>query len=302
MIVDEIKLYDADILTIQELDNFDEFYKQIFTELGYQVEYYCHPSKRHGCGIVYKKNKYTKVDYDTINYDLDTLCSPSVLTGNIGQLIALRLSDQPNTGFVIGNTHLYWRPSSNYERCRQTIIYANRLLEFRSQLAKDISWISFLNGDFNTTPDDPVYALLTTNEFTQDIVENLAESRLITLQKKDGLEEEEEEKVESDRIIITEDVDTAEKLLAKYNKTKWTSIYSHFGKIGPPELVGLFGEPKFTDYASQFKGTLDYMFVDAPVIIKQLLTPPKEEYLKPSLPNKHFGSDHLCLIADIEFQ
>lgn len=31
-----------------ELDNFDQYYKDIFISIGYTVKYYHHPAKRHG--------------------------------------------------------------------------------------------------------------------------------------------------------------------------------------------------------------------------------------------------------------
>lgn len=109
-----------------------------------------------------------------------------------------------------------------------------------------------------------------------------------------------------DVIISIEDLATVKQLLDKHENTRpWKSIYSHFGDINTDESeVGNYGEPRFTNYASQFQGTLDYLFVEKDeksISIKSILMLPKEEYLKPSLPNRNFGSDHLCLVANIEF-
>jgi RNA exonuclease NGL2 len=307
MILDEIKLYNPDILTMQELDNFEVYYEGMFTELGYQVMYYTHPTKRHGCGIAFKKDKFNSVKYDTVDYNTDTLCAPSYMTGNIAQLLALELKSNSNIGFVVGNTHLYWRPTSNYERYRQIIIYANRLLDFKQKLDDNVKWEPFLFGDFNTTPDDAAYGLLTTNQLSDFHIQDLNESRIYksSSDNKEEIEQEEEEEDQSIAISIDQ-LDTIELLLSKYqNNIKWKSIYSLFGSVNPDaNNQGLFGEPRFTDYASQFQGTLDYMFIDynSSIRIKSLLLMPDEQdYLKPSLPNKHFGSDHLCLVADIEF-
>ncbi|KAK4518744.1 uncharacterized protein ATC70_008966 [Mucor velutinosus] len=295
MILDEIKLYKPDILTMQELDNFEVYYEAMFNEMGYKVMYYTHPTKRHGCGIAYKESKFNSVKYATVDYNTDTTCPPSYMTGNIAQLLALQWKSDPSIGFVVGNTHLYWRPTSNYERFRQTIIYSNRLLDFKQKLDENTRWEPLLFGDFNTTPDDAAYGLLTTNHLSDFHVQDLNESRIYkaTANGKEHLaEEEEEEEEEQDQIttISADQLDTIEMLLAKYhNQGHWKSIYSHFGRVNPDSTnQGLFGEPRFTDYASQFQGTLDYMFIDAnsPIKINSLLLMPDEEqYLKPSLPN-----------------
>ena len=144
MILDEIKLYDPDILTLQEQD--DQFYKQAFEELGYDVRYCHHPTKKHGCGIAYKHALFTEIDYTTIDYNTDTLCAPSFMTGNVAQVIALACKAHPQVGFVVGNTHLYWRPSANYERFRQITIYEHRFQQFRANLDPNKRWIALLHG------------------------------------------------------------------------------------------------------------------------------------------------------------
>lgn len=140
-------------------------------------------------------------------------------------------------------------------------------------------------------------------------IQDLNESRSLIGKNDDssesGAAEEDDIGNEAPSISI-DDLDTVDQLLEHHKNTPrlWTSIYSNFGKINMDESeIGHYGEPRFTDYASQFQGTLDYMFYekDAKISIKRILMLPKEEFLKPSLPNKNFGSDHLCLVADIEF-
>jgi RNA exonuclease NGL2 len=229
------------------------------------------------------------------------------MTGNIAQILALQSNAHPNVGFVVGNTHMYWRPTSNYERFRQAVIYSNRFLELKSELPTTMKWIPFLLGDFNTTPDDPVYGILTIGELTNEHIEDLNVSRSLTAsaspEEIDSCIEPEEDPTSGEAISI-DNLDTVDQLVKKYQKCQWTSIYSNYGKIDQDvNQQGLFGEPKFSNYCSQFKGLLDYMFIDSSVTtsIKRILMPPKEEFMKPSLPNRNFGSDHLCLVADIEY-
>ena len=130
-------------------------------------------------------------------------------------------------------------------------------------------------------------------------IQDLNESRSLVGQN-DPTEEEES----TEDAISIEDLMEVDALVLLHDTTRlWKSIYSHFGDMDVSE-IGHYGEPPFTNYASQFQGTLDYLFIEkqeSHVAIQSLLMLPKEEHLKPSLPNKNFGSDHLCLVANLEF-
>lgn len=114
-----------------------------------------------GCAIAFKKEKFSQVKYATIDYNTDPLCPPSILTGNVAQMLALTSKEHPNTGFVIGNTHLYWRPSCNYERLRQTVIFVNKLFEFKSELDDGMRWISMLLGGMKRKREREMMYLIT---------------------------------------------------------------------------------------------------------------------------------------------
>lgn len=135
------------------MDNLEQYYEEIFTSMGYTVKYHHYPTKKHGCGIAYKNEKFDVIDYETVDYNTDKLSSPSFMTGNVAQLLALQYKENPKIGFVVGNTHLYWRPSANYERFRQITIYEKRFLDFKTRLIEhqDHSrWISLLLGGIYT--------------------------------------------------------------------------------------------------------------------------------------------------------
>jgi RNA exonuclease NGL2 len=81
-----------------------------------------------------------------VDYNTDDTCSPSFMTGNVAQMIALEYKENSEVGFIVGNTHLYWRPSANYERFRQITIYEKRFSEFKLRLSNEKRWISLLQG------------------------------------------------------------------------------------------------------------------------------------------------------------
>jgi RNA exonuclease NGL2 len=160
--------------------------------------------------------------------------------------------------------------------------------------------------DFNSEPIDPGYSILTRKKLEPSEIEDLNESRSLV-----GISEEEmkvagEDDEGAEAPISIDDLATVDELLKKHENTRfWSSVYSNFGSINTDESEsGNYGEPRFTDYASQFQGTLDYIFIEKDeknISVKSILMLPKEIFLKPSLPNKNFGSDHLCLVADLEF-
>jgi RNA exonuclease NGL2 len=98
--------------------------------------------------IAFKNALFAKVEYNTIDYDTYPLCPPTQKTGNIAQLVALKINDQ-DEGVMVGNTHLYWRPQSYYERLRQGCIYAQsaneNLLSIKA-LHPEIRWSYVLAG------------------------------------------------------------------------------------------------------------------------------------------------------------
>lgn len=125
---------------------------------------------------------------------------------------------------------------------------------------------------------------------------------MVTLTNQGESDEEEEGKLEnSNGVSIDPDaVISVNKLVSLYKGGQWKSVYSSIAKV-QPDQSGLLGEPKFTNYTAAFKGPLDYMFIQHDMHIKNILLLPSEDNLKPSLPNRNFGSDHLCLVADLEF-
>ncbi|KAI9008756.1 Endonuclease/exonuclease/phosphatase [Phycomyces nitens] len=294
MIIEDIAQYKPDILCLQEVDFYEEYYQEAFDNIGYKTEFFKHPTKQHGCMIGYNPNVFEKKQYLAIEYDEDKLCPPTQQTGNVAQFMALEHTKHKNIGLIVGNTHLYWRPESFYERLRQSTIYAQWLSCFTLDLRetfKDIEWTPLLIGDFNTSPEDPVYNALTRKPLTDIQWKALEDSR-----RKFG-----EDK--SDDPIVNW-VSPQELIGDMENTFPFHSIYSCYGEIDS-ESSGVCGEPKFTNYAAVYSGTLDYLFIEKSALnrcsVAKVLEIPAEEVLKPALPNKHFGSDHLCLVTMINF-
>ncbi|KAI7869745.1 Endonuclease/exonuclease/phosphatase [Spinellus fusiger] len=296
MVYEDIAQYQPDIMCLQEVDYYKEYYHEAFDKLGYTTEFFKHPKKQHGCMIGYKSNIFERIFYNTLEYDQETLCSPMQFTGNIAQYMALQHIQHKNIGVVVGNTHLYWRPESYYEKFRQAVIYGQQLTTMAMDVRTThpyVQWTVLAAGDLNTCPEDPVYSALTQKTLSKSHWKILEASR-----RKFGEEEEEEE-----ASLLTLIEMTPQALMEETkNILPLKSIYSCYGEITNASEPK--GEPKFTNYASVYRGTLDYLMLENTTDychVTELLEIPEEEYLKPALPNMHFGSDHVCLVAKLEF-
>ncbi|KAI8331925.1 Endonuclease/exonuclease/phosphatase [Chlamydoabsidia padenii] len=294
MVIEELAYYQPDLMCLQEMDNYDEYYKKALAELGYTTLFHRHETKRHGCLIGYKDNIWKEIDYRTLDYDTDPSCKPAQITGNIGQLVALAFRDDDEPGVILGNTHLYWRPQSNYERCRQALIYMHHLFDLKKTLDdKKKGWVPLMLGDFNTQPTDPFYSIVTGKPLTEEHLNTLEISRRSF---GDGPQIDDTSGPPDSQLL-----DTHQLLTMMGPKTTMQSVYSHHKRLWDQQDHDRYcvGEPDYTNYAHEFKGTLDYMFVPPQAILLDLLMFPPHDRVQPALPNSHFGSDHLCLMAKI---
>ncbi|KAF0519134.1 Endonuclease/exonuclease/phosphatase [Gigaspora margarita] len=171
----EILHYKPDVSCFQEMDhsNYDDTFKSEFENAGYET-CFAGIGKTHGCCIIWKRSKFTKLDDLTIEFD--RFGTPTMTTNCIGLIVSLKycetLSGELNSGLVIGTTHLYWRPQSMYERARQCLILCENLLKFKEKFGFE----AILAGDFNSTPTDPTYKLMVKN------TSSLTEDEILTLE------------------------------------------------------------------------------------------------------------------------
>ncbi|CAG8482802.1 3593_t:CDS:2 [Dentiscutata heterogama] len=174
----EILHYEPDVSCFQEMDhsNYVDTFKPEFENAGYET-CFSGIGKTHGCCIIWKRSKFTKLSDFTIEFDRFGL--PTMTTNCIGLIVSLKccetLPDElnsSNSGLVIGTTHLYWRPQSMYERARQCLILCENLLKFKEESGFE----TILAGDFNSPPTDPTYKLMVKNTLTEDEILSLKAS------------------------------------------------------------------------------------------------------------------------------
>ncbi|CAI2174437.1 10549_t:CDS:2 [Funneliformis geosporum] len=285
----EIFHYSPDLGCFQEMEHtsFTDTFKPEFDKFGYDTLFFKSDTKRHGCCIVWKKSKFTKLKELTLDFDKFGL--PTMKTNCIGIVVVLGCVGLENKGVSIGTTHLYWRPESMYERARQCMILYQNLLK----LNEEFNFPAFLAGDFNSTPKDPIYQLMVKNSLTKKQISILKNSirafgeeiDSISVGNDGNFPEKKEEKEEqftssTDEIIIEQSINSLtntqssqpSSLTFTLEPSQLDSLLSNFENL--PKCLSLYGqnyhlidsenieysEPKITHYGLNFKGTLDYIF------------------------------------------
>jgi CCR4-NOT transcription complex subunit 6 len=195
---------------------------------------------------------------------------------NVAQLVVLELAQptlasrtnrEPINQVCIANTHLY----SNKDFPDVKLWQAWQLLQELETfvMSRGTNLPLMICGDFNSTPDTAVYDLLarqTVHPGHPDVNVELPEGAPDVL---------------PDAMNIT-----------------------HSFQLGSAYQSILGDEPKVTNYTSNFKGVLDYMWYSIPNLRPLAVAPiPDEQVLTrhgEALPSTEFSSDHIMLIADLQ--
>ncbi|KAJ2083140.1 RNA exonuclease ngl2 [Coemansia sp. RSA 988] len=314
-----------------------------FNREGYKAESFQSVSKSHCLSISWKKDRFTAIDRMCVRMDrsADVFGEP-LHTDNVAQIIVLRFlrdSDLASgvPGVIVSNTHLFWKPNACYERLQQQLLITRALNVIRHEYRK---YPIISCGDYNTTPDDAGYALLTSprpvklneeqldnllprspyvdsssseheienNETPQASAMSYSEMAAtgttaetdISLHKRHMLELEERKAEEQ----LKRDIERVGRLVAAVQNEQqpFTSCYATYADLDPSYRTDQWqGEPIYTNYTN-WKGTLDYiLFTSGSCLsLRSVLSLPSETQLKPGLPNDIFPSDHISLVAQFD--
>jgi hypothetical protein len=93
---------------------------------------------------------------------------------------------------------------------------------------------------------------------------------------------------------------------AEVNEAAAAKTAAETSTATPAHVHSTHGEPTFTNFATWFKDTLDYVYLrDEPIpengarlVPLRLLEIPDKSHLGHGLPDESFSSDHLCLVVD----
>ena len=169
MVIDEIRKLDCDIICLQEVDNYKNFYQKELNALGYETVFFERPTKSDGCLTGYKRDRFFLQPHSTILIDYNSVASKLLdpqekkkhTSNNIGVLMILEPLCEEGPPILISNTHLYWNPKHPSVREKQLIYllyHSSKLLDKCKSNGREPAFL--VCGDLNTNRDSKAYKYL----------------------------------------------------------------------------------------------------------------------------------------------
>ncbi|KAI7834226.1 Endonuclease/exonuclease/phosphatase [Kickxella alabastrina] len=182
-LAEEIGHHNTDIMCLQEVgpDEWLHILAPQFKRNSYDSRIFQSLSKSHGVVVAWKKSRFSLVEEASVSMDRTMeVCGEVLNTDNVALVVVLKLGAEkpadPNAsevasehcampgdgarpaGVIVSSTHLFWRPAACYQRLQQQVAL---LRAIRAMQDKYPGYPVISCGDFNTTPDDAGYDLLT---------------------------------------------------------------------------------------------------------------------------------------------
>eukprot|EP00727_Mastigamoeba_balamuthi_P002746 m51a1_g12469 hypothetical protein (428) ;mRNA; f:63-1852 len=289
-ILAEIASCGPDIACLQEVQSaaYADFFLPSLAEMGYAGVFRPRSKARtmpdwsgvDGCAVFYRQACVRLLQEHLVEYQRVAMARFRGLQGDLAgldklivrdniALVALFqvLSDGKAPRFLlVADTHIHWDPQNCDVKLMQVQFMLEELAAIKAQAERElgVSVAVAIMGDFNATPQSGVYQLLRDGSVPPDHPEfNGSNFGTYTTS---GL----------------------------HHSFNLVSSYAHLG------------EPEYTNYSGDFVGVLDYIWVSrASVRVLQALNvvPMQElQLLKSPLPNAHFPSDHVSLVAEFELR
>ena len=277
-LVREVETYAADVLCMQEVqsDQFGDFWQPELAKIGFPDGHYMAKSNvvgddSLGDGVAVflcegiDVERVERVAYEQLvaerwKRDHANWYHHYKRNHNVALLVLCRHRDS-GKAFLVANTHLFWNPTYPEVKLLQASLLLQQVHEHFPEVGHGIPLV--LCGDLNSLPNSDVYRLLSKGKVHASNVRGREKGAL-----------------------------------------RKSDLQSPIGALRScyAQASGSRAEPEFTNFPRKFCGTLDYIFVGGggiePVRVRAL---PSRAWIKQNghLPNRHLGSDHLALVADV---
>lgn len=292
-----LEQFHCDIMCFQEMEArvYDEYWSLAFPE--YSTMFIKKPSPNYwghqpeecmdGVGVFIRKERFEVLackklhygEYITENpdkFELTQDMKERVIPRNTVALLVKLLDKKTGSKVYVTNTHLYWSPQFNDVKVIQTKVLLGVLEEF-IDIEDRCNPVVVMCGDFNSTPHSDVFHLLeegqvdteTSPEFTNKYYGEILNA----------------EKLEKGKILNPFLLATAYKKLLRTD--------GH----------GL----EFTSYTRSLTAVLDHIWYSNDIFqVKRILGEVDQEYCNRTdvkgFPNRQFPSDHIPLVAELEYK
>ncbi|KAG1684516.1 hypothetical protein DVH05_011030 [Phytophthora capsici] len=163
-----------DVICLQEVDNYNEFWAAAMKKLGYKGIFIKKTSKKpDGVAVFWNEKKLKVKESKQVSLDLPVgdetdidheLRSRASTRGSVGAIVQFEHLET-QLEFVVATTHLFWDPMQEDVKLLQSRRLLLTIDEFVSTL--NASTPIIFSGDFNSLPDSKVYNFITnTNSFS----------------------------------------------------------------------------------------------------------------------------------------
>ena len=168
-ILEELKTLEADLISLVEMENDNEFMKEL-NNIGYEVAFKPRTGKHsEGCAIAWKVDKYEMIDLLSIGFNMnkDENNSNGIYSrDNIALIGIFKVKNKENTIILFSTTNLVFnikRGDIKLGQCYQLVLVLEQLRKKYEDELKNKVYIIF-STDLNCTPKSGVYKLLTTGQ------------------------------------------------------------------------------------------------------------------------------------------
>ncbi|XP_017084023.1 CCR4-NOT transcription complex subunit 6 isoform X2 [Drosophila eugracilis] len=308
-IIDEIRHYAADIISLQEIET-EQFYHFFLPELkndGYEGIF--SPKSRaktmseverkyvDGCAIFFRASKFTLIKESLIEFNQlamanaegsDNMLNRVMPKDNIGLAALLKVKEnawepmsevtQISQPLLVCTAHIHWDPEFCDVKLIQTMMLSNELKtiideashSFRPGHKNDSNAVQLLLcGDFNSLPDSGVVEFLGKGRVSMDHLDFKDMGYKSCLQR-----------------LLSND----------------TNEFTHSFKLASAYNEDIMPH---TNYTFDFKGIIDYIFYTKTGMVPLgLLGPVSNDWLRENkvvgCPHPHIPSDHFPLLVELE--
>ncbi|KAI9922567.1 hypothetical protein PsorP6_000090 [Peronosclerospora sorghi] len=313
----QLDALDADVLCLEELSDYWTFFKPELQYRGYESVYVKRPSihvsnwsgekKRDGCGIFYKKDKFELEEFEAVNYH-DPHDRVAVLA-----LLKMRHFAQ----FVlVGCTHLWWNANKVNQQLAELFEFEEEVIRMTSDV-KDkyerdlIETLTGPNrvpivlcGDFNNSPESPIYEYMENSFMQKPNLEGVSEifRSAYAFYKPNALASALEHSEESLQSLKFEEGKKAEPPHTTVNFRRcWTIDYIWYSKssLVPSRILEIPTESQLRAEDGPVNWFNRLSISDSLNRSGRLPSGLHGNYN--GIPNSVFGSDHVPLMAEFEF-